>query len=411
MTILYSSESPTPPIKDPRNDDPLEIFIDQYRRYDFNTPNVITSEIYDFIQRPTLKHARRLLRSYRIHEPLKHHVRKASKATKSSQLQIGRGPSASSEIFKELLYYDTLHDLILCSDTSTKIFRELSKRMLNMPREHRTLFLSKDFAFTKTVYEYLRTKANITTLEYTFDSKDTNTKIDTVLYTRLYKAKNIDLVLDNIIALQPNIHTESEATIAYVTCAFLLCFLTNMSRLNPEAINKPINIYDGLFLLFDGNYVQRFIVSFLKSLKRCTKAPKVQVLRDKDFAPPKSFNAAFKQTVSLTPPDKININGTTYTINDKYIESTTEIMYPHSKDLFCKHITNAIDTKDQNTLSDLVHLNFLRDAYKADVAVSKDAIYVTHDRLAYLYYRFIGGKRGFLISRNMTLDGIYNVVI
>jgi len=76
--------------------------------------------------------------------------------------------------------------------------------------------------------------------------------------------------------------------------------------------------------------------------------------------------------------------------------TSSEIVFPHSKDELYNYFKNDPSNKD------LWHLNFLRDAFKADVAVETNSIYMTHDRLALTYYKLIGGKQGFLISHEET---------
>ena len=50
--------------------------------------------------------------------------------------------------------------------------------------------------------------------------------------------------------------------------------------------------------------------------------------------------------------------------------------------------------KDENpklkTLLDiLIDFNFLKDAYRVDVAIQTDSVFITHDRLAFIYYNLI----------------------
>jgi hypothetical protein len=68
--------------------------------------------------------------------------------------------------------------------------------------------------------------------------------------------------------------------------------------------------------------------------------------------------------------------------------------------------SNVFRTKDDfrdrvaenPTNHNLWSLNFLRDAFKAEIALQRDALYLTHDRLAYLYYRMLGGRKGALLG-------------
>jgi len=37
----------------------------------------------------------------------------------------------------------------------------------------------------------------------------------------------------------------------------------------------------------------------------------------------------------------------------------------------------------------LIDFNFLKDAYRVDVAIQTDSIFITYDRLAFIYYNLI----------------------
>ena len=50
--------------------------------------------------------------------------------------------------------------------------------------------------------------------------------------------------------------------------------------------------------------------------------------------------------------------------------------------------------KDENTnlktlLDILIDFNFLKDSYRVDVAIQTDSVFITHDRLAFIYYNLI----------------------
>ena len=88
------------------------------------------------------------------------------------------------------------------------------------------------------------------------------------------------------------------------------------------------------------------------------------------------------------------------------VDKTTHVQMSHmvrDKSDFCQYVL-----ADPN--KSLWALNFLRDAFKADVAVAEDCVYITHDRLAFVYYKMIGGTRGFLIAFD-ELAGQYNLFI
>lgn len=400
-TSRFSSEQPTPPIHDPAQDDPLEIYADQYV-YDL-VPTKKTGDLLEFISRPTLKNARRVLKSYDIPEPLKRLVTKPKAPSKSTKQAAGDSS-------------DTLHDLSGHPE-AFKAVNDALKPSFTIDRHLKTLFMARSHAFTRGVFDYLGQKARMSLIPYILSSRDINRQLDTELYSRLRTSNSdnaLHIVIDNVVALQPTIHTESQATIAYVTCAFLLCLLTNMLRLERTA-NTHIILYDGDFLRMDGTYVTRFNILFCKSIKRCTHASKVEVKNIVQSPEPKYFNRALdlhayiantQTSTSISIQDGQSLN--TYDISHVASHTTNNVKYPHSKLEFCKYVQTATD---KQRIRDLCHLNFLRDAYKADVALMNNALYITHDQLAFLYYKLIGGRRGLLISHGTIENYNYKVTI
>jgi hypothetical protein len=81
----------------------------------------------------------------------------------------------------------------------------------------------------------------------------------------------------------------------------------------------------------------------------------------------------------------------------------TRSVYPQTKYDFYRSVKRAVVGAAAAATTDaalrrLGLLHFLRDAYKAEMAVQHDAFFMTHDRLSYLYYRMLGGTRGFLLT-------------
>ena len=410
-SVAISSRDPTPRIKDPETDDPVEIFTSQFAYED--VPYMTSSSLVEFIGKPTLKNARRVLKSYEIPEPLKTLTRDARRANNHKQ-GGGMDKAISKNVLHELLAYDTLYDLLKCNGDSPQnihksVLGALSKYVHDdIPREHKTLFMTKDHKFTRVAYEYLRNKANVPVFKYNMATRDEKKNIDRVLYERLMKMKNMDVVLDNVMALSPETHTEAEANIGYVTCAFMLCLLTNMYRLHPETFREPIKLYDGLFMRFDGAYVRKFVSDYIKSVKRCTKAPEVQVMNVATSVKPEKFNDVYGVNAYLEE-DKVHIHDKAYKIVTRRGNACDDnVTYPHDKKKFCEYMNRSMSASDKR---DLCLLNFLRDAYKADVALNTGAMYITHDMLAYLYYRLIGGKRGVLIATGDWGNRLYSVIV
>jgi hypothetical protein len=157
----------------------------------------------------------------------------------------------------------------------------------------------------------------------------------------------------------------------------------------------------------------KFIVLFSKSLRRLSHAeeviicpnPQRYIMPNKQTMP-KYFSMHYPHKVSLNVDANntkyIMFNENKYPINMNGLNN--EVSYPHTKEAFYQHIIDNPGNKD------LWYLNFLRDVFKADVALEHDFIYITHDLLAFIYYKFIGGTKGFLLSThqykesNRTID-------
>lgn len=274
--------------------------------------------------------------------------------------------------------------------------------VMKLHRIHKTMFLAKDKSFTRTVFEHLKNKANVSLIKYELSSRDVNKYLDDELYARLHDMDDLHIVLDNIVVVQKSTHTDGEATIAYVACAFLLCLLTNLARINPDAVKKPIYIYDGLFIKIDGTYVQRFAVMFLKAIKRCAKTYKVELKYIPTSQSPIYFNRLLHVNARLSN-DHVIIGNSSYDVFTANTPDTSgNIWYPHTKKMFCQHVMNE---KNKGIVKELCY------AYKADVALATNALYMTHDQLAFLYYRLIGGKRGVLLSHGTSDDYNYKLHI
>ena len=52
-------------------------------------------------------------------------------------------------------------------------------------------------------------------------------------------------------------------------------------------------------------------------------------------------------------------------------------------------ISNDKNPKLKNLLDILIDFNFLKDAYRVDVAIQTDSVFITYDRLAFIYYNLI----------------------
>ena len=158
---------------------------------------------------------------------------------------------------------------------------------------------------------------------------------------------SLDIVLDDFVIdlKQGGGGQESKGTFTLIGCAYLIVLLANMKRLNDQMIKTTSNRHnitfiDGFFMNRVDNYVSKFLTLFCKTVKRLTN---------------------FTTNVVYYTGDKT----------------------PIARPQYFKQIYGA------NT-------------FQADIAVETGSIYMTHDRLAHMYYKLIGGQHGFLL----TLDEV-----
>ena len=430
--MRFSSNDPTP-----INDTPEDTDITDSFKYiqDINVSTPFPAMPY-FCNKPNLKTAKALLRGYHIPFPLETllkrkplpHVPNKKEYTKQQEqekehTQKGSSPPPNNNVFYELLLLDTLHDLQNYADKKVvyNIFkREIGKT--SIPITLKTAFLSNNKLFTKEAASYIQKIHPVSMISSTIDVK-VNKQNDIVLQKRLDTIKELNFVLDNICAGVHVGNDMSDGTIGLLGCAFILVLLSNMKRLDmihckSNLPNKrDINLYDGLFLNMDGNYVKRFLILFCKTLKRLSGVnnvylhlpPIIQHVSINHYVP-KYFNTYFpNNSVIITKSKNMNQGIITiqnpnntqnqYPIIPGNTITNNQILYPHDKIQFAEYV--MANTTNQ----DLWYLNFLRDAFKADVAVEKDYIYMTHDRLAHLYYKLIGGNKGFLLAVDDDQDG------
>jgi hypothetical protein len=409
--MYANSSNPTP-----KEEDNL---IDNFQNRGLEPATLSFPAIMLFAERPTLKNAKSMLRVYKIHFPLSTLLPKKDKGiinrpyTKTNtntnaNTKGGAITSVSSDdIMKQLLILDTMHDLL---NTDPLLVYNIFKNEIVLSPRLKNAFLSSQYSFTRDASNYIQAIANIsiTTSAFVIDVGQSELKMlyDVQLAGAISNWKNMMFVLDNFVA---NLQhggggVESKGTFTLIGCAYLIVLLANMKRL--QMLNnkkKTITFIDGFFMKMDGDYVSRFLSLFCKTVKRITNFDTI-VIPDKDVTDitrPKYFNKLF-HTNAIIDDTHVTLNSNKYSIisrreqhnqnNQKQTDSQHTISFPHDKKQFFEYIKKYPKNKD------LWYLNFLRDAFKADVAVETGSIFMTHDRLAHMYYKFIGGQFGFLLS-------------
>ena len=395
MKFLASSKDPTPP-KDPNEDGN---FIIENFTYTHEPSNLIFPAILNLVEKPTLKHAKQMLKIYNIHLPLSTILPKRPRQVKAksppASASASKGGMPPAAIQHELLVLDTMHDLL---DTDPLAMFDIFKREFDIPKALKDSFLRSDYSFTRDCASYIQQKARLVIQDTYFDNQSKKA-YDFALAQSISNWKNFTFVLDNFAASLQNGGggPQSQGVMMLLGCAYLIVLLANMKRLNMIGVTN-IHFVDGFFMKLDGSYVSRFLTLFTKTIKRLTNLDTHVVAQTVFFGKitrPKYFNKLFPHAQALVNKTQIMMQNQTFDIFPQNAQPN-QIYFPHSKEQFFQHI------KANKTNKTLWYLNFLRDAFKADVALETDSVFVTHDRIAFIYYKLIGGKQGFLISVNVS---------
>jgi len=395
--MFASSSNPTPRII------PDDVILENFTDIGVEPSALIYPDIMLFCEKPTLKNAKALLKTYSIHLPLStlfpsKPKRKKNKQKDSSVKNGGR----NNTIIEELLILDTMHDLL---DTEPVLIYDIFKKEMDIPAELKQSFLKSQYSFTRDAAHYIQGKANITMNNTYFDNKSKKT-YDFALASSISTWTNMTFVLDNFVTsfVQGGGGPQSQGTLQLIGCAYLIVLLANMKRLNMLIGHQNITFVDGFFMFIDGNYVSRFLSLFCKSIARLTHlntSVKAYSLFS-NIKIPKYFNNLFPGANVIVEKTNVTFRNNTYNIVPQQQQSLqsqqSAITFPHNKANFFNHVKNNPKNKD------LWHLNFLRDAFKADIAVESGYVFITHDRLAYTYYKLIGGQHGFLLALESNID-------
>lgn len=154
--------------------------------------------------------------------------------------------------------------------------------------ELKSAFLASSHAFTRLAADYILQKSNV--------DKTAHVKMSHMVRDKA----PLKFVLDNIVASVKYNGTIPVAHVGLLGCALILVLIANMKRLGLIKTYDTIEFYDGLFLRIDGDYIRKFIVLFLKSVKRLSQVTTDVLVKDYHFASkqhavyrPVFFNRAF----------------------------------------------------------------------------------------------------------------------
>jgi hypothetical protein len=377
---------------------------------------VIYPAMPDFCNSSSLKRAKIVLKNYKIALPLetlvkiqhKQNLNKNIVRDKPAPIKKGGAPSK----YQELLAIDTLHDVNSFVKNKSLLCRALSKELDIIPRKLKSDFVASLPTFTRDAFVYMKNKFPVSIVESDLDidlRRTFDLNLSQMLASKLNPKEDLTFVLDNIVGSIQSNGDIGDAFFGLLGCAFIMVLVSNMGKLGMIKSNR-IQFFDGLFMEMDGKYVGRFLQLFLKNIKKNGQGifeANISSFKLLHYKSPdlKMVPIYFNKHLNVNSHVGNDANGT------KYVEMNSKQYAIQGTGIHSKHKFAELIIQNKALKNDLVYLNFLRDAFKADMAIEHGYFYITHDRLAFLYYKYIGGNAGILLTQDVQDNNDYAILI
>lgn len=348
---------------------------------------------WEYYYRPTLANAIGLLDSLGMHVPFANSG-SASSSTRHSTTALKGGDAR----IQALPYLDLLHDLrgraILTNQTLTKIL-DASGLTAADRAEFQKAYRSQDTDFTR----FVARRMGI--------SGEAEVVSDGHLYERMLSWRErprIEIVLDGVVdeitlPLPPIGEWDFSRSMALY--ATVMAMFGNFPGQTPAALQEVVFLH-GTFQTMDIAGWSGFIKRWIHSMKAALPRIRAEAVPDESIQP---FEPHYKVYA-----DHIEIAAASIPIRTVRLD----LQNPDGPEGILKSAAAAIGTTfPKETLGNILyaytlaspkekqafepilwlyaHINWLRDSYKADVAIRRDAVYITFDRIAFTYYMLRSG--------------------
>jgi|Laugresbdmm110sn_1035088.scaffolds.fasta_scaffold41993_1 hypothetical protein len=380
-------------------------------------------EFRRYYRTPSLANALKLLDKLDIHLPYSSFHSAAPSAPSAPSRRggsPGAGAGADADPFKLHAAVDLLHDLradhqqimntvmdaVLPKDTPARLFTKIKR--LNFENARSTEFtwnMSRELARHFGLSEYLyKCKTNVE-----------KRIMDSALYdivTNWTTRPKTEIILDGVLKAPTGTNPAMEMRTMTVY-AFLMVLIDTY---NPEQTTPEVNelvFLSGAFQVLDipeyNQFITRWIVYLVRDSKFVNLSDRVtlEILGDESLPPPYDSTIFVQSGAGAlvvnerTVPFHFNLERLMKRLSRK-TDLPFELLKEYSQHLYVsypKYFLNNIFTqyaqltedqrKDpdiQRFIETVVKVNAFRDAYKADVAIQRGAVYITGDRLAQMYY-------------------------
>jgi len=237
------------------------------------------------------------------------------------------------------------------------------------------------------------------------------------------KNKTLKIVLDGIFIQYEAIHyiqnsNESQFCASMIQSAYILLLFHNAHKIYQIHNKTQHNIYvleeiilvDGVFNKIERFFTIKYYKKYLDSLKKSSKTNKIQLETIGAEIQPIYYkkyynNYTYIETIDnhiqihideniifTTHHNSIKINKINK-IKHELSHTINSINMYYDKEELLDFIYEIV-SKDENTkfkklLNILIDFNFLKDAYRVDVSIQTDSVFITYDLFAFIYYNLI----------------------
>ena len=400
-------------------------------------------EIIDaYLSKPGIGTATALLRLYNV--PIVRLYEVVSVPTTTSPVTKKRNASGFSgggirqDLYRRFVRLDTLHDLNDSKETVESKKRTADMILNGEDESVAKQFISNTAGFTSFVTKELIKAAGLRVKEGAY-TNETNLEHYALLMSvmvAMQTQKVVNIVLDGVIDVE---FSPDHFMRKVLHSAFILMLFANVSRIRvntteitrskpdmtetnttttastsetstnlstrPKSLVETVNLIDGGFNTIDHMPLTKFYNKFLKAIQRASKVDSVNLMTSSER--PKYFEKWYKPVEidgdNVKFPDTGHVFGVPEIFNHKKVvqanpfdtKTIKSINQPKVQALYEWHRYKK-DVERSKLYTTIMDVNFLRDAWRADVAISTGSAFITSDKLAYIYYLMIAKWCGVL---------------
>ena len=400
-----------------------------------------------YLNNPCIKTATQLFKKLKLPIPLlellnkeKNNLTIIEKDTKDTSIKNNIDDSVNikknKKTYNTLLRLDFLHDIhnIHISSNYKYDLASLILDDLDVDLKYKQLFIdsftNNSKNSTKIFSDYFIQNENLDdslkTTKYILKNNRINLECDREIYTiwlSWIKNKTLKIVLDGLFIQYEASHyiqnsNESQFCASMIQTAFILLLFHNAHKIyhihNKRNIElKEIILLDGVFNKIEKFFTIKYYKKYLDSLKKSSKTYKVQletigteiqpIYYKKYYNDYTYIETTIDNDVQIHIDENIILTTHHNSLKIKKIkDKLNSLSHINSINMYYdkEELLDLIDElyeivlKDENTklktlLDILIDFNFLKDSYRVDVAIQTDSVFITHDRLAFIYYNLI----------------------